>query len=175
MRLDEIPVGEKPPYEVNVIIEVPLGGEPVKYEMDKASGAMFVDRFLHTSMRYPCNYGFVPHTLADDGDPIDMLVAGRSPVVPGAVVRTRPVGVLIMNDEAGEDEKLLGVPVDALSPYYRNISSYRDLPEILTQQIRHFFEHYKDLEEGKWVEIVRWGSAEEALDRIRRSIEMHNG
>lgn len=175
MRLDEIPVGEKPPYEVNVIIEVPLGGEPVKYEMDKASGAMFVDRFLHTSMRYPCNYGFVPHTLADDGDPIDMLVAGRSPVIPGAVVRTRPVGVLIMNDEAGEDEKLLGVPVDALSPYYRNISSYRDLPEILTQQIRHFFEHYKDLEEGKWVEIVRWGSAEEALDRIRQSIERHNG
>lgn len=175
MRLDEIPVGEKPPYEVNVIIEVPLGGEPVKYEMDKASGAMFVDRFLHTSMRYPCNYGFVPHTLADDGDPIDVLVAGRSPVIPGAVVRTRPVGVLIMNDEAGEDEKLLGVPVDALSPYYRNISSYRDLPEILTQQIRHFFEHYKDLEEGKWVEIVRWGSAEEALDRIRLSIERHNG
>lgn len=175
MRLDEIPVGDKPPYEVNVIIEVPLGGEPVKYEMDKASGAMFVDRFLHTSMRYPCNYGFVPHTLADDGDPIDMLVAGRSPVVPGAVVRTRPVGVLIMNDEAGEDEKLLGVPVDALSPYYRNISSYRDLPEILTQQIRHFFEHYKDLEEGKWVEIVRWGSAEEALDRIRQAIEMHDG
>ena len=173
MRLDEIPVGEKPPYEVNTIIEVPLGGEPVKYEMDKASGAMFVDRFLHTSMRYPCNYGFVPHTLADDGDPIDMLVAGRSPVIPGAVVRTRPVGVLIMNDEAGEDEKLLGVPVDALSPYYRNISSYRDLPQILIQQIQHFFQHYKDLEEGKWVEIVRWGSAEEALDRIRQSIGRH--
>ena len=173
MRLDEIPVGEKPPYEVNTVIEVPLGGEPVKYEMDKASGAMFVDRFLHTSMRYPCNYGFVPHTLADDGDPIDMLVAGRSPVIPGAVVRTRPVGVLIMNDEAGEDEKLLGVPVDALSPFYRNISSYRDLPQILIQQIQHFFQHYKDLEEGKWVEIVRWGSAEEALDRIRQSIERH--
>ncbi len=175
MRLDEIPVGQKPPYEVNVIIEVPLGGEPVKYEMDKASGAMFVDRFLHTSMRYPCNYGFVPHTLADDGDPIDMLVAGRSPVIPGAVVRTRPVGVLIMHDEAGEDEKVMGVPVDALSPYYRDISSYRDLPQILIQQIQHFFQHYKDLEEGKWVEIVRWGSAEEALDRIRQSIERHEG
>ncbi len=174
MRLDEIPVGDKPPYEVNVVIEVPLGGEPVKYEMDKASGAMFVDRFLHTSMRYPCNYGFVPHTLADDGDPIDMLVAGRSPVVPGAVVRTRPVGVLIMHDEAGEDEKVMGVPVDALSPYYQDISSYRDLPPILVNQVEHFFQHYKDLEEGKWVEIVRWGSTEEALDRIRQSIERHN-
>lgn len=174
MRIDAIPVGEKPPYEVNVIIEVPLGGEPVKYEMDKASGAMFVDRFLHTAMHYPCNYGFVPHTLADDGDPIDMLVAGRSPVVPGAVVRTRPVGVLIMKDEAGEDEKLLGVPVDALSPYYGDISSYRDLPRILIQQIEHFFAHYKDLEEGKWVEIIRWGSAEEALDRIRTAIDNHN-
>lgn len=174
MRIDAIPVGNKPPYEVNTIIEVPLGGEPVKYEMDKASGAMFVDRFLHTSMRYPCNYGFVPHTLADDGDPIDMLVAGRSPVVPGAVVRTRPVGVLIMKDEAGEDEKVLGVPVDALSPYHENISSYRDLPRILIQQIEHFFRHYKDLEEGKWVEIIRWGGAEEALDRIRTAIENHN-
>lgn len=175
MRLDAIAVGVKPPYDVNVVIEVPLGGEPVKYEMDKASGAMFVDRFLHTAMYYPCNYGFVPHTLADDGDPIDMLVAGRSPVVPGAVVRTRPVGVLIMNDEAGEDEKLLGVPVDALSPYYDDISSYRDLPQILIQQIEHFFHHYKDLEEGKWVEIVRWGSAEEALDRIRAAMERHGG
>jgi inorganic pyrophosphatase len=173
MRIDQIPVGVNPPYDVNVVIEVPLGGDPVKYEMDKASGAMFVDRFLHTAMYYPCNYGFVPHTLADDGDPIDMLVAGRSPVVPGAVVRTRPVGVLLMSDEAGEDEKLLGVPVDALSPYYSGISSYRDLPQILVKQIEHFFAHYKDLEEGKWVEVVRWGSGEEALDLIRKAMQRH--
>jgi inorganic pyrophosphatase len=170
MRLDAIPVGVNPPYDVNVIVEVPLGGVPVKYEMDKASGAMFVDRFLHTAMHYPCNYGFVPHTLSNDGDPADVLVAGAVPVVPGAVVRTRPVGVLIMKDEAGEDEKILGVPVDALSPFYEHISSYRDLPRILIQQIEHFFDHYKDLEEGKWVEIVRWGSAEEAVELIRTAI-----
>jgi len=175
MRLDEIPVGQNPPYDVNVIIEVPLGGDPVKYEMDKASGAMFVDRFLHTAMHYPCNYGFVPHTLSDDGDPIDVLVAGRSPVVPGAVVRTRPVGVLMMKDEKGHDEKVLGVPVDALSPFYENVSSYRDLPRILIRQIEHFFDHYKDLEEDKWVEIVRWGGADEALDMIRQSIDRHKG
>lgn len=170
MRMDAIPVGVNPPYDVNVIVEVPLGGVPVKYEMDKASGAMFVDRFLHTAMHYPCNYGFVPHTLSDDGDPADVLVAGAVPVVPGAVVRTRPVGVLIMKDESGEDEKILGVPVDALSPYYQHISSYRDLPRILIQQIEHFFDHYKDLEDGKWVEIVRWGGAEEAMDLIRSAI-----
>jgi inorganic pyrophosphatase len=170
MRIDAIPVGVNPPYDVNVIVEVPLGGVPVKYEMDKASGAMFVDRFLHTAMHYPCNYGFVPHTLSDDGDPIDMLVAGVSPVIPGAVVRTRPVGVLIMTDEAGQDEKILGVPVDALSPFYEDISSYRDLPGILIRRIEHFFDHYKDLEEGKWVEIVRWGGPEEAMEMIRAAI-----
>lgn len=175
MRLDEIPVGKNPPYDVNVIIEVPLGGDPVKYEMDKASGAMFVDRFLHTAMYYPCNYGFVPHTLSDDGDPIDVLVAGRSAVVPGAVVRTRPVGVLMMKDEKGHDEKVLGVPVDELSPFYENVSSYRDLPRSLIRQIEHFFDHYKDLEDGKWVEIVRWGGADEALDMIRQSIDRHKG
>lgn len=174
MRMDQIPVGVSPPYDVNVIVEVPLGGVPVKYELDKASGAMFVDRFLHTAMHYPCNYGFVPHTLADDGDPIDVLVAGEVAVVPGAVVRTRPVGVLLMNDEAGGDEKILGVPVDKLSPYNKNISSYRDLPEILINQIEHFFDHYKDLEDGKFVEIIRWGSAEEAVDLIRKSIDNHN-
>lgn len=174
MRIDAIPVGHKPPYDVNVIVEVPLGGVPVKYEMDKASGAMFVDRFLHTSMYYPCNYGFVPHTLSDDGDPIDVLVAGRVPVVPGAVLRTRPVGVLLMKDEKGQDEKILGVPVDDLSPFYENVSSYRDLPRVLVHQIEHFFDHYKDLEEGKWVEIVRWGGAEEALDMIRASIARHD-
>ncbi len=174
MRIDQIPVGEAPPYDLNVIVEVPLGGVPVKYEMDKASGAMFVDRFLHTAMHYPCNYGFVPHTLSEDGDPIDVLVAGRVPVVPGAVVRSRPVGALMMRDEAGGDEKILSVPVDALSPFYEDISSYRDLPKLLINQIEHFFAHYKDLEDGKWVEIVRWASAEEAVDLVRQSIARHN-
>ena len=128
MDIARIPVGANPPWEVNVIVEVPLGGVPVKYEIDKASGAMFVDRFLHTAMHYPCNYGFVPHTLSDDGDPVDMLIAGRVPVIPGAVVRARPVGVLIMEDEKGQDEKVLSVPVDELHPFYTNVGSYRNLP-----------------------------------------------
>ena len=171
MNISKIPVGQNPPWEINVIIEVPLGGEPVKYEMDKESGAMFVDRFLHTSMRYPCNYGFVPHTLADDGDPVDVLVAGRVPVVPGAVVRARPVGVLIMEDEAGSDEKILAVPVDDLHPYYAQVGSYRDLPIILREQIAHFFQHYKDLEPDKWVKIKRWGEADEACRMVEDSIK----
>ena len=171
MRIDAVSIGENPPYDVNVIVEVPLGGVPVKYELDKAAGALVVDRFLHTPMHYPCNYGFVPHTLSDDGDPVDMLVAGRVPVVPGAIMRSRPVGVLVMKDEKGEDEKILGVPHDDLSPFYRDIGSYRDLPKILIDQIAHFFEHYKDLETGKWVEIVRWGEAEEAHDFIRRAMD----
>ena len=170
MRIDAISIGKNPPYDVNVVIEVPLGGEPVKYELDKASGAMFVDRFLHTSMRYPCNYGFIPHTLSEDGDPVDVLVAGAHPVVPGAVLRSRPVGVLVMNDEAGLDEKVLAVPVDKLSPFFDDVGSYRDLPRILLDQIAHFFDHYKDLEKDKWVEIVRWGEAEEALELIRKAI-----
>lgn len=171
MDLSKVPVGENPPWEINVVIEVPLGGEPVKYELDKASGAIFVDRFLHTSMRYPCNYGFIPHTLADDGDPTDVLVAARTPVVPGAIVRARPIGVLIMEDEAGQDEKILSVPADALHPYYANVSSYRGLPQILVEQIAHFFQHYKDLEPDKWVKIVRWGDADEACRMIEKSIE----
>lgn len=171
MDLSKVPVGNNPPWEVNVVIEVPLGGEPVKYELDKDSGAIFVDRFLHTSMRYPCNYGFIPHTMADDGDPTDVLVAARTPVVPGAIVRARPIGVLIMEDEAGQDEKILSVPADALHPYYANVSSYRGLPDILVQQISHFFEHYKDLEPDKWVKIVRWGDADEACRMIEKSIE----
>lgn len=170
MDLSKVSAGRNPPWEINVVIEVPLGGEPVKYELDKVSGAIFVDRFLHTAMRYPCNYGFIPHTLADDGDPADVLVAARSPVVPGAVVRARPIGVLIMEDEAGQDEKILSVPVDALHPYYSNVSSYRDLPNILVEQITHFFEHYKDLEKDKWVKIVRWGEADEACRMIEMAI-----
>ncbi len=171
MDLSKISVGRNPPWEINVIIEVPLDGEPVKYEIDKASGAMLVDRFLHTAMRYPCNYGFVPHTLADDGDPIDVLVAGRTPVFPGAVVRARPVGVLVMDDEAGADEKVLAVPVDDLHPYYAQVGSYRDLPTILRDQIAHFFQHYKDLEPNKWVKIKRWGEADEACRMVEDSIE----
>ncbi|SLN49512.1 inorganic diphosphatase [Oceanibacterium hippocampi] len=171
MNLDAIPVGMNPPWDVNVVIEIPLGGMPVKYEVDKASGAMFVDRFLHTAMFYPCNYGFIPHTLADDGDPVDVLVAGSTPVVPGCIIRARPIGVLIMEDEAGRDEKLMTVPVDKLHPYYTNVGSYRDLPEILLQQISHFFEHYKDLEKDKWVKILRWGESGEAEEMIRTAME----
>ena len=171
MDLNRIPVGRNPPWDLNVVIEVPLGGHPVKYEVDKDSGAMFVDRFLHTAMHYPCNYGFVPHTLSEDGDPVDVLVAGSLPVVPGAVVRARPVGVLVMEDEKGLDEKILAVPVDDLHPFYTNVTSYRNLPEILRDQIAHFFNHYKDLEKDKWVEIKRWGEAEEASRMIEEAIE----
>ncbi|MCG8355492.1 MAG: inorganic diphosphatase [Kiloniellales bacterium] len=171
MDLNKIPAGRNPPWEVNVIIEVPLHGEPVKYELDKDSGGIFVDRFLHTAMRYPCNYGFIPHTLADDGDPTDVLVAARTPVVPGAIVRARPIGVLIMEDEAGQDEKILSVPTDDLHPYYADVSSYRDLPKILLDQISHFFQHYKDLETDKWVKIKRWGEADEAFRMIEKAIK----
>lgn len=170
MNLDKVSVGRNPPFEVNVVIEVPIGSEPVKYELDKESGAIFVDRFLHTSMSYPANYGFIPHTLSDDGDPVDVLVTGPHPVVPGAIIRARPVGVLIMDDEKGQDEKVLSVPVDELHPYYRNVNSYRELPDILTQQIAHFFAHYKDLEVGKWVNIKGWGEPGEAHKMIEEAI-----
>ena len=171
MDISKIPVGNNPPYEVNVIIEIPLGGVPVKYEMDKDSGAMYVDRFLHTAMYYPCNYGFVPHTLSDDGDPIDAAVVGQIPVIPGVVIRSRPVGVLMMEDESGIDEKILCVPVDDLHPFYTNVGSYRDLRPILIEQIAHFFEHYKDLEKGKWVKVQRWGEAEEANRLILEAMD----
>ena len=167
MDISKIPVGQNAPWDVNVIIEIPMGGEPIKYEVDKASGALFVDRFLHTAMYYPCNYGFLPHTLSDDGDPCDMLVVGRRPIQPGAVLRSRPIGVLIMEDEAGLDEKILAVPVNKLHPFYSDVQSYKDLPEILLDQIAHFFQHYKDLEKGKWVKIKRWGDAEEAAKIIQ--------
>ena len=173
MRIDEISIGANPPYDINVIIEVPHGGQPVKYELDKASGTLFVDRFMHTAMNYPCNYGFVPHTLSDDGDPVDVLVVSRIPVVPGAVIRSRPIGVLLMEDEAGQDEKILAVPVDALNPYYKEVSSYRDLPKILLDRIAHFFDHYKDLEAGKWVTIEGWLGPEEAKAEIVASIERY--
>jgi inorganic pyrophosphatase len=171
MDISKISIGENPPHEVNVIIEIPQGGYPVKYEMDKDSGAVFVDRFLHTSMIYPGNYGFIPHTLAADGDPIDVLVVGQSPVVSGAVIRSRPIGALMMEDEAGADEKILAVPVDKLYPFYSKIKNYSDLPEILCDQIAHFFQHYKDLEKGKWVSVVKWSDTDEAKKLIMAAIE----
>jgi inorganic pyrophosphatase len=175
MDLSKIPVGFDPPWDVNAIIEIPQGGEPVKYELDKASGAIFVDRFLHTAMYYPGNYGFVPHTLAGDGDPLDVLVVGPTPVVPGAVIRCRPIGALIMRDEAGPDEKVLAVPVEQLHPFYEGVSSWRDLPKIVTDQIAHFFQHYKDLERGKSVEVIRWADADEAAKLIAESIDKAKG
>jgi inorganic pyrophosphatase len=171
MNIDLIPIGEDPPHELNVIIEVPVGGEPVKYEFDKKSGALFVDRILHTPMRYPANYGFVPHTLSPDGDPLDALVVARSPFIPGCVVRVRPIAVLKLEDEAGGDEKLLTVPVDSTFPYYSKIEEMADLPEIVMQQIEHFFTHYKDLEKKKWVRIGNWGDTAEAKQIIVEAIE----
>ena len=170
MDLTKISAGHDVPHDINVIVEVAQGGAPVKYELDKASGAMVVDRFLHTAMFYPGNYGFVPHTLSDDGDPIDVLVVAQVPVVPGAVVRCRPVGALLMEDEAGGDEKVIAVPVDKLGPFYSGVASYEDLPVILRDQIAHFFQHYKDLEPGKWVKIVRWVGPDEAKALIRAAV-----
>jgi len=170
MRIEAIKIGNNPPDDVNVIVEVPIGGEPIKYELDKAAGTLVVDRFLHTPMRYPGNYGFVPHTLSSDGDPIDVLVANTRPIVPGAVINVRPVGVLKMQDEAGGDEKVIAVPVPRLTKRYAHIANYTDMPEITLQQIRHFFEHYKDLEPGKWVKVLGWGDATEAKVLIAEAI-----
>ena len=171
MDISKIPVGPNPPHELNVIIEVPIGGEPVKYEFDKDSGAIFVDRILHTPMRYPANYGFIPHTLGEDGDPLDALVITRSPIISGAVIRVRPVGVLMMEDDKGGDEKLLTVPVDSTFPYYGNVTNHGDLPPIVLRQIEHFFEHYKDLEPGKWAKLNGWGDAEKARQLILDGVE----
>ena len=170
MDLAKVPAGRNPPDEINVVIGVPLGGEPVKYEFDKESGAIFVDRFLHTAMRYPCNYGFVPHTLSEDGDPIDILVASPVEFLSGCIVRCRPVGVLKMEDEKGADEKILAVPVDALNPYYAGVEQYTDLPKILLDQISHFFSHYKDLESGKWAKVEGWEDAEHAAELIEEAV-----
>lgn len=171
MDLSLIPVGDDPPRDIHAVIEIPLGGVPVKYELDKQSGALFVDRFLHTAMYYPGNYGFIPHTLSADGDPCDVMVVSQVPVVPGAVIRCRPVGALLMEDEAGMDEKILAVPVDKLHPFYTGVRSYRDLPPTMCEQIAHFFQHYKDLEKGKWVTIVKWIGAEEAERLVMEGIE----
>jgi inorganic pyrophosphatase len=171
MRIDAIAVGNNPPEDVNVIIEVQIGGEPIKYEMDKAAGTLIVDRFLHTPMRYPGNYGFVPHTLSDDGDPIDVLVANTRPIVPGAVINVRPIGVLLMEDDGGGDEKIIAVPTPKLTKRYQNVHNYTDMPLITIEQIQHFFEHYKDLEPGKWVRTKGWGDAAHAKTLIVEAIE----
>jgi inorganic pyrophosphatase len=171
MRIEAISIGADPPHEINVVVEVPVGGEPIKYEMDKAAGTLVVDRFLYTSMRYPGNYGFVPHTLSGDGDPLDVLIASQRGIVPGAIVAVRAIGVLRMQDEAGLDEKVIAVPVPRLTRRYDNIKNYTDLPDITVKQIQHFFEHYKDLEPDKWVKSLGWGDANEAREVIVESIE----
>lgn len=173
MRIDAITAGDNPPDELNVIVEVPVGGEPIKYELDKASGTLFVDRFLYTPMHYPGNYGFVPHTLSEDGDPIDVLVCNTRAIVPGAVMPCRPVGVLIMEDDGGGDEKIIAVPSSRTTRRYDKILTYTDLPSITIEQIQHFFEHYKDLEPGKWVKIKEWGHADTAKRMIVDALERH--
>ena len=171
MRIDAISIGKNPPEDVNVIVEVAIGGEPIKYEMDKEAGTLVVDRFLYTPMRYPGNYGFVPHTLSDDGDPIDVLVANTRPISPGAVINVRPIGVLKMEDDGGGDEKIIAVPSPKLTKRYVNVHRCSDLPEITLEQIQHFFEHYKDLEKGKWVKVLGWGEPEEAQRLIMEAVE----
>ncbi len=171
MRIEAIATGKNPPHDVNVIVEVPIGGEPIKYEMDKAAGTLVVDRFLYTPMRYPGNYGFVPHTLSDDGDPIDVLIANTRPIIPGAVINVRPIGVLKMEDDAGGDEKIIAVPSPKLTQRYANVKNYTDLPAITSQQIEHFFLHYKDLEPGKWVKLLGWGDVTEAHRFITEAIK----
>lgn len=171
MDLSKLSVGKNPPHDINVLVEISQGGPPVKYEFDKEAGVLTVDRFLHTAMFYPGNYGFVPHTLSADGDPIDVLVVSQVPVVPGVVIRCRPIGALLMEDEAGGDEKIIAVPVDKLHPFHTGVETYEDLPLILREQISHFFQHYKDLEKGKWVTIVRWEGPEQAGKLILEAIE----
>ncbi len=171
MRLDAITIGDNPPHEVNMIVEVPIGGEPIKYEMDKQAGTMVVDRFLYTAMRYPGNYGFIPHTLSEDGDPVDILLVTQRTLVPGAVVACRPIGVLEMTDESGGDEKIVAVPVSRITRRYETIKDVADLPEIQFRQIEHFFAHYKDLESGKWAATKGWGDHKDAERRILEAIE----
>jgi inorganic pyrophosphatase len=170
MRIDQISSGNNIPHEINVIIEVPIGGEPIKYELDKKSGALVVDRFLYTAMRYPGNYGFIPHTLSGDGDPVDVLIANNRPLFPGSVISVRPVGVLLMEDDAGPDEKIVAVPSARITAKFERIHEPEDLPGFSGRQIEHFFAHYKDLEPGKWVKIIRWGNAEEARKLIEAGV-----
>jgi inorganic pyrophosphatase len=171
MGLDRVPSGKDLPNDFNVVIEIPMHAEPIKYEVDKDSGAIFVDRFMSTAMHYPCNYGYIPHTIAGDGDPVDVLVMSQFALPPGVVVRCRPIGMLKMVDEAGDDAKLLAVPVDKLTPMYRSVESPRDLPQIILDQISHFFEHYKDLEPGKFVKVQGWVGIEDAKREIMDSVK----
>ena len=171
MSLDRVDSGRDLANDFNVIIEIPMHADPIKYEVDKETGALFVDRFVSTAMHYPCNYGYVPKTLSGDGDPVDVLVITPFALMPGVVVRCRPLGLLKMTDEAGEDTKLLAVPIDKLTPLYRHLETVRDLPEVTLSQITHFFAHYKDLEPGKWVKIEGWGSPEEAKAEIRDGVK----
>ncbi|MDH5433709.1 MAG: inorganic diphosphatase [Gammaproteobacteria bacterium] len=174
MSLNKVPAGKDIPEEINVIIEIPAHADPVKYEVDKDSGAIFVDRFMATCMHYPTNYGYVPHTLSEDGDPVDVLVPTPFPLMAGSVIKCRPVGVLNMTDESGTDAKILAVPIRKLTPIYQGVNEYEQLPELLLNQIQHFFEHYKDLEAGKWVRIDGWGSAEDAKNEIRDSVTRYD-
>jgi inorganic pyrophosphatase len=171
MDLNKIPVGKNAPWDINAVIEIPQGETNVKYEFDKDSGAIFVDRFLRAPMYYPANYGFIPHTLADDGDPLDVLVVGECAVIPGAVMRVRPIGVMIMEDEKGMDEKVVAVPVSSLNPFYDTVQDISELPPIICQQITHFFTHYKAFEKGKWVKIQGWKNASEAATIIEQTIK----
>jgi inorganic pyrophosphatase len=173
MNLDRVDPGRDLPRDFNVIIEIPMNADPIKYEVDKATGAMFVDRFMSTSMHYPCNYGYIPHTLSGDGDPVDVLVISPVPLITGVVVRCRPIGMLKMTDEAGGDEKLLAVPIDKLCSIYRTVSAPADLPAPTLDQIRHFFEHYKDLEAGKWVKVEGWVGRAEAEKEILDGVERY--
>lgn len=170
MDINRIPPGRNPPTEINVLIEVPLRSDPIKYEFDKETGAIFVDRYLYTTMFYPCNYGFIPNTLAEDGDPVDVMVIGRMPVLPGAVLRARPIGVLEMEDEAGPDEKILAVPIAEITPVHERVRTWRDVPELDLARIAHFFEHYKDLEPNKWVRVKGWADPERAHELICAAI-----
>lgn len=175
MNIDKIKIGNKVPEEVNMIVENPLGGIPVKYELDKDSGTMVVDRFLHTSMTYPGNYGFIPHTLSGDGDPVDILAVGRIPVMPGAVMPVRPVGVLLMEDDGGQDEKIIAVPAPHIHPFHDNIDEYTAIRKINLDQIEHFFTHYKDLERGKWAKMQGWRDKATAHQMILEGIERAKG
>jgi inorganic pyrophosphatase len=173
MQIDRIAPGKNPPHDVNVLVEVPIGGEPIKYEIDKDAGVLVVDRFLYTSMRYPGNYGFIPHTLSGDGDPVDVLICNTRAVAPGAVVNVRPVGVLMMEDNMGQDEKIIAVPSSHLTRRYDSIRDCKDMPEITLKQVEHFFQHYKDLEPGKWSKILGWGDAEHARRYISEGLSRY--
>ena len=174
MPLNNVTPGKSPPDDINVIVEIPRYGDPIKYEVDKETGAMFVDRFMSTAMHYPCNYGYVPQTLSDDGDPVDVLVLAPFPLVTGSVVRCRPIGVLQMEDEAGEDAKILAVPIEKLTKFYNNVATFRDVQQEMLDKISHFFEHYKDLEQGKCVKVRGWAGKDEARKEILDSIDRLN-